>query len=46
MTDEALLALLHEWGVTAERDGGYILSRCGMCGVEELLDLAPATRKE
>lgn len=33
--------LLHDWQVTAEHDGGYVLGRCLVCGLEELLDLLP-----
>jgi hypothetical protein len=43
VTDDAWLVLLHDWVVTAEHDGGYVLGRCAVCGVESLLDLAPST---
>ena len=44
MRDEELLTLLHDWVVTAEHDGGYVLGRCALCGDEALLDLDPALR--
>jgi hypothetical protein len=34
-------ALLHDWVVVAEHDGGYVLARCSVCGNEGLLDMAP-----
>lgn len=42
MTDEDLAVLLHDWTVTAEHDGGYVLGRCHVCGMESLLDLTSA----
>ena len=44
MTDEELRSLLHQWVVTAEHDAGYVLGRCTVCEVEDLLDLTPAQR--
>lgn len=41
MTDD-WTALLHEWVVTSEHDAGYVLGRCRVCGLEELLDVDPA----
>lgn len=43
--DQALLLLLHDWVVTAEHDGGYVLGRCSVCGDQALLDLVPAPRQ-
>lgn len=38
MTDDDLLPQLHTWTVVAEYDGGYVVGRCTVCGIEELLD--------
>ena len=43
--DDPLLVLLHDWVVTAEHDGGYVLGRCSVCGDETLLDLVPGQRQ-
>ena len=37
----------HEWSVVAEFDAGYVLGRCRVCGLQDLLDvgeLVPAPR--
>ena len=39
MTDDELLLLQHDWRIMAEHDAGYVLGRCSVCSVEELLDL-------
>jgi hypothetical protein len=44
ITDQQLFDLLHDWVVTAEHDGGYVLGRCALCGDEALLDLGPTAR--
>lgn len=43
--DDTLLQLLHDWVITAEHDGGYVLGRCAVCGDESLLDLMPCQRQ-
>lgn len=42
MSDDELLLLVHDWAVLGEYDGGYVLGRCGVCGIEELLDMVQA----
>ena len=39
----------HEWTVVAEFDAGYVLGRCQVCGLEDLLDVGafmPVPREE
>jgi hypothetical protein len=38
VSDDELLVLLHDWTVLGEYDGGYVVGRCAVCGLEELLD--------
>jgi len=39
MSDDDLRLLLHYWAIVAQHDGGYLLGRCRVCGLEDLLDV-------
>ena len=45
MNEDELLLLQHDWQVTAEHDAGYVLGRCRVCSLEDLLDLVPQPRQ-